>query len=423
MNLPPTDAPGPQGQRSCREYRIAICCGDPSLARRYALALNQAGFPLAGTASPESLVAPRAVPGVIDLLVCDVDSHSAPGDSRHWLAIVEKAQPRIGTIAVTSYEDPRWIVKCIRRGALNCHLESDGENALIEIISECLDRHEAGIDNLKTAAERRHALVSARLRDAIAKEQIGVFFQPIVRCGDWSCERVEVLARWNDESLGHVAPSEFIAAAEEEGLVAPLGQLVLRKSLAALATLRAKGHNPTYSINVSRRQFDNPHLVKEYAEIVAEFGESPRQIVIEVTETARFENFMLAISLMQDFIHAGFQLAVDDFGTGESSFIQMSHVPYSELKIDRSLVSCVFEPSGLSIMQSIIAMAKSLNMHLVAEGVEDKQTAELLEQLEIDFCQGYYFAKPMPLNELIAFLDQSNGMDHQIADTHPIPAQ
>jgi cyclic di-GMP phosphodiesterase Gmr len=162
-------------------------------------------------------------------------------------------------------------------------------------------------------------------------------------------------------------------------------------------------------VNVSRCQFDNPKLVQDYLAIVRSHGERPSQIVIEVTETAEFENQLLALSLMADFVDAGFQLAVDDFGTGESSFLQMSHVRFSELKIDRSLVSCIFEPSGLSIMRSVIAMAKELNMHLVAEGVEDKQTAELLESLEIDFCQGYYFAKPMPFQGLAGFLDLNKG--------------
>ena len=398
----------PPQQRTAREHRVAICCAEPERGRRYALALNQAGFLLAGTATPDSLLSERAIPGVIDILVIDVDSHAAPADPRHWHAIAQKAQPRIGTIGVTSYEDPRWIVKCIRRGALNCHLANDSDQALVEIVTECLERHEAGLDNLKTSAQRRNAHVAARLRQAIAAQAIEVHFQPIVRCSDWGCDRVESLARWYDEDLGPVAPTEFIATAEEEGLVAPLGRLVLLKSLAALAALRRRGHAPLFSINVSRRQFDNPHLVKEYLDIVRAAGESPSQIIVEVTETAKFENYTLAISLMQDFIAAGFRLAVDDFGTGESSFIQMSHVKYSELKIDRSLVSCVFEPSGLSIMQSIIAMAKSLNMHLVAEGVEDKQTADILEQLSIDFCQGYYFAKPMPLERLAAFLDSQS---------------
>ncbi len=410
MNPPNPDELGrnaPRRQQN-KEARIAICGSDPAQSHRYAQALKAAGFAFARDVTPQSLVSSQAAPGIIDLLVCDVDNHSTPNDPTSWTAILEKTQPCIGAIAVTSYEDPRWIVKCIRRGAINCHLSNDDDSALVDIIAECLERNETGRDNLKTIDERRRATVSSKLRSAIAAESIDVHFQPIVKCGDWSCERVESLARWTDESLGSVSPTEFIAAAEEEGFVSPLGQLVLRKSLVALAQLRDLGHNPLFSINVSRRQFDNPNLVKEYLAIVRDHGESPSQIIIEVTETATFENHILALSLMQDFIDAGFQLAVDDFGTGESSFLQMSHIRYSELKIDRSLVSCVFEPAGLSILRSVIGMAKSLNMHLVAEGVEDKQTADLLESLEIDFCQGYYFAKPMPLDHLAVFLDESN---------------
>lgn len=391
-----------------QDARIAVCCFNPNQSHRYALALQKAGFSFAREVTPQTLATSSTPPGVIDLLICDADNHSAMHDPLNWISLLEKTQPRIGAIAVTSYEDPRWIVKCVRRGAINCHLSCEEDSSLVEISSECIDRHKRGIDNLKTIDERRRATVSARLREAISAEAIDVHFQPIVNCGNWNCTRVEALARWTDKSLGSVSPTEFIAAAEEEGFVSPLGQLVLRKSLLALADLRTRNHNPLFSVNVSRQQFDNPNLVKEYLAIVEAHGESPSQIIIEVTETAKFENHILALSLMQDFIDAGFQLAVDDFGTGESSFLQMSHVQYSELKIDRSLVSCIFEPSGLSIMRSVISMAKSLNMHLVAEGVEDKQTADLLESLEIDFCQGYFFARPLALMELVSFLDENN---------------
>lgn len=418
MNPPnPYDAVrAAQRRRKNLDARIAICCADTDQSLRYAQALKKAGFAFARDVTPESLAFSQAASGIIDLLVCDVDHNTAPGVPTNWISILDKTQPCIGAIAVTSYEDPRWIVKCIRRGAINCHLSNDDDSILVEIIAECLERNETGRDNLKTIDERRRAIVSSKLREAIAAESIEVHFQPIVKCGDWSCERVESLARWTDESLGSVSPTEFIAAAEEEGFVSPLGELVLRKSLQALSDLRSLGHSPLFSVNVSRRQFDNPNLVQEYLAIVQDHGESPDRIIVEVTETAKFENDVLALSLMQDFINAGFQLAVDDFGTGESSFLQMSHVRYSELKVDRSLVSCIFEPAGLSIMRSVIAMAKSLNMHLVAEGVEDKQTADLLESLEIDFCQGYYFAKPMPLDNLATFLDESNEANANPAD-------
>ncbi|MDQ8186470.1 EAL domain-containing protein [Pelagicoccus sp. SDUM812002] len=397
--------------RRNRDSRIAVCCADPARSQRYAKALQLAGFVFARDVSPETLVSSKSRPGVIDLLICDANHPPKSNDPEHWTSILRKTQPSIGAIAVTFREDPRWIVECVRRGAINCHFSHDDESILVEISSECVDRHESGVDNLKTLEERRRAIVSTQLRKAICDEAIDVYFQPIVNCSDWSCGRVEALARWTDDSLGVVSPVEFVTAAEEEGFVSTLGQLVLRKSLLALADLGARKHTPLFSINVSRRQFDNPNLVKEYLTTVLEYGASPSQIVIEVTETAKFENDVLALSLMQDFIDAGFQLAVDDFGTGESSFLQMSHIRYSELKIDRSLVSCIFEPSGLSIMRSVIGMAKSLNMHLVAEGVEDQHTAELLKSLEIDFCQGYHFARPMALENLKSFLDDNSDIN------------
>ena len=396
----PTPA-APRSQTAC----IAICCSDPALSQSYAQALRQAGFPYAREVAPQALAASQPRPGAVDLLVCDADQPPSPDQPLHWTSLLQAIQPAIGAIAVTTREDPRWIVSCIRNGALNCHLASDPHATLVAIATECVDRHENGLDNLKTLEERRRAIVSANLRKAICEETVDVHFQPIVNCDDWTCDRVEVLARWTDPTLGVVSPAEFVGAAEEEGFVSNLGQLVLRKSLRSLATLQTRQLAPQLSINVSRRQFDNPRLVQEYHATVLEHGFKPSQIIIEVTETASFENPVLALSLMQDFLDAGFQLAVDDFGTGETSFIQMSHVQYNELKIDRSLVSCIFRPSGLSIMRSVIEMAKSLNMQLVAEGVEDQQTAQLLKSLDVDYCQGYYFARPMDLQALANFLE------------------
>ncbi|MDQ8203035.1 EAL domain-containing protein [Pelagicoccus sp. SDUM812003] len=384
---------------------IAICSEEPMLAERIASSLRHGGYSLARSGDPASLLSAKRVAGLIDLLIVDVDQTEIPNKSHHWRSLMKHVQPTIGCIAITRRDESRWIIDCIRQGALNCHILSDGNQQLQDLVSEYVGRNEKGLDNLKTVEERRQATLSYHLRQAIEREAIEVYFQPIVNTGDWNCDRVESLARWNDADLGSVSPGEFIATAEREGLVENLGILVLKKSLQSLVELQKSGHSPTFSINVSRRQFENPRLVETYLKAVIEAGASPEQIIIEVTETASFSNYTLALSLMRDFVDAGFRLAVDDFGTGESSFMQMSHVAYSELKIDRSLVSCIFEPAGQCIMRSIIAMGKSLNMHLVAEGVEDRQTADLLEQLEVDFCQGYFFARPMPQADLLSYFN------------------
>lgn len=250
--------------------------------------------------------------------------------------------------------------------------------------------------------------MTQRLANAIASESIDVQFQPIISCADATCSRVEALARWNDTILGPVPPTRFIAVAETLGLIDDLDRLILRKSIAALSRVRARGHLLNYSINLSRRQFSNPNLVEDYVRIVQDAGEEPSHITLEITETAKFESETLAMSLMREFIDAGFNLAVDDFGSGESPFVQMSQIGYHELKIDRALVSCIATPAGHSILRSIIGMAQELNMCLVAEGVEDQRTADLLRALKADYCQGYHFARPMPLQELIDFLDNNN---------------
>lgn len=388
-----------------RETRIAICCGDAVRSLAYERFLRDAGYALASRTTPENLRSSRIIPGLIDLLVCDAQSK----DSFDWQTLNQIVDPKIGLIAVVDSEDPRYVINCIRQGALNCHLQSEESGELVEIVSECLERNLLGIGQIKTPAEKRRARIAAQLREAIADEIIDIEFQPIMNCDGWTCSRVECLARWTDKTLGSVTPYEFIRTAEDEDIVDELGLLILRKAMKAQQILEEKGFSLRYSINVSRRQFDNTRLVGNYLKILKEFNSDPRSIVLEITETAKCENNTLAISLMNDFLAAGFELAIDDFGTGESSFIQLSHVPYGELKLDRSLISCIFEKAGMSILESVIGMAKSLNMHLVAEGVEDQQTAGLLKYLDVDYCQGFFFARPMKLESLIAFLDQNKG--------------
>ncbi len=387
--------PDTANQAAERQGSIVVCTHQPERGLAYLAALQAAGYAHVSYFSPNAL--PKAK--TTTLLVCETNSQE--GEAL-WETIAERLQPQVGTIVATEIEDPRWVVRCIRKGALNCHLASEDHSALVEIVDECLQ-----IES-KAASQQKTSHLARRLKEAIDNEIIDVHFQPIVETQSWRIKRVEALARWSDGALGHITPTEFIATAEEEGLVEELGQLILRKSIAALSQARQSGYPLQYSINLSRRQLDNPNLVKDYQRIVQQNGEDPSRITLEVTETARYENQSLAVSLMNDFIEAGFAIAIDDFGTGESAFAQMLHVDYDELKIDRSLISCLSQPPGRSVVKSIIEMGKALGMRIVAEGVEDRHTAELLRSLEVDYCQGYYFAKPMPMERLIAYL-QSNG--------------
>lgn len=244
-----------------------------------------------------------------------------------------------------------------------------------------------------------------RLKAAINERQIEVHFQPIVRADGTPC-KIEALARWQDGDRGYISPGLFIPMAEEMGLIQDLSQCVLEQCVSALAEAKDRGYDLACSINVSRKQLDLADLVARFAETVEALHGDASRIVIEITESASCSDEEQARQRMREFQRTGFRLSIDDFGTGQSTFAQLSHASFDELKIDRSLIATLRSPKGLYIMRSIIGMAKKLNLDIVAEGVEDLVTVNLLRSMEVDLFQGFFFARPMPLKGLMQFFEQ-----------------
>ncbi|MDP3821881.1 MAG: EAL domain-containing protein [Burkholderiales bacterium] len=268
-------------------------------------------------------------------------------------------------------------------------------------------------------AEARFKL-ELELRRAIDAEELVLHYQPRVDVVTGRPLGMEALVRWQHPQRGLLSPAHFIDIAEETGLIVPMGTWVLHQAGQVLRRLEHGGApGLTMSINVSARQFRSPRLVDEVAAMLAACGCEPRQIELELTESAVMDQPDLAEATMRRLKGLGVRLAMDDFGTGYSSLGALKRFPVDCVKIDRSFVNDIPGDAGdAALTRAIIAMGHSLGLHVVAEGVERRDQLDFLRAEGCDEYQGYYFAKPMPEAAITALLRKMPRFE--IADTVPM---
>jgi diguanylate cyclase (GGDEF)-like protein/PAS domain S-box-containing protein len=249
--------------------------------------------------------------------------------------------------------------------------------------------HERAMEQLRIENELRRALERGEMR---------VHYQPIVELSSGRTLGVEALVRWEHRERGLVPPSEFIPLAEETGLVVPLGRWVLDEACRALAAL--PGHI-SLSVNLSGRQLLQPEFCAELKEMLARCRIEPSRLRLELTESMLIGNGAAARAALTHLRATGVRLCIDDFGTGYSSLSYLHELPIDSLKIDRSFVGAMGDDERkIKIVQSILVLGKSLGIDVVAEGVETRQQADLLRRLGCEHAQGYFFSRPVPLEQL-----------------------
>jgi sensor c-di-GMP phosphodiesterase-like protein len=243
----------------------------------------------------------------------------------------------------------------------------------------------------------------ATLQWAISRKQMQVVYQPIVRLADGRCAGAEALVRWQLNGRP-ISPEIFVAVAEENHLIQPLTDLVLEKTIADMAFL-LRAHPAFYvSINVSADDLRSERFLKILANVLKGTGIAPTQIRIEATERS-FMNADKSRSVIAAFRAAGHPVYIDDFGTGYSSLSYLQTFRVDVLKIDKSFVDTIAKDSASSVVAPhIIAMAHELGLEIVAEGVESDKQVEYLRKRGVQYGQGWYFAKAMPVGELVAWL-------------------
>ena len=247
------------------------------------------------------------------------------------------------------------------------------------------------------------------LRHALEREEFRLHYQPQVDLESGRVTGVEALLRWQHPDLGLVAPVDFIPLLEETGLILPVGEWVLWTACTQIRSWQEAGLEPVrMAINLSGRQFDEPHLVDRITEIMREAGLDPIWLEFEITESVLMKNESLTMEAFQALEAAGVRLAIDDFGTGYSSLSYLKRFPIDTIKIDRSFIRDVtVDPDDAAIAQAIIAMGRSLKLHVIAEGVETQEQLAFLREQQCHGMQGYLFSRPVPAEEITPLLKKT----------------
>ena len=248
--------------------------------------------------------------------------------------------------------------------------------------------------------------LETRLRHAMDRGELQLHYQPKLRLRDGVITGAEALLRWNSPDLGAVSPAKFIPVAEASGLIVPIGEWVLRTACAQMQSWHAQGHAIKVAVNLSPRQFRQKDLVRVVASVLQSTGLTPGALELEITEGTAMANAELAIKVLGEIHALGVKLAVDDFGTGYSSLAYLKRFPLDTLKIDRSFVIDVgCDPSSEAIMCATIALAHSLQLSVVAEGVETVPQRDFLIAAGCNEMQGFLYSPALPAKEFSILLD------------------
>jgi diguanylate cyclase (GGDEF)-like protein/PAS domain S-box-containing protein len=254
------------------------------------------------------------------------------------------------------------------------------------------------------------------LRRAIDREEFFLEYQPIVSLETGLVASFEALVRWQHPERGLVSPGEFIPVAEETGLIIPLGQWVLRESCSQMRRWELSGildPRVTMSVNLSSRQFSQTDLTEQVAGALRESGLAPDRLKLEITESMVVENIETAIGMLNQLRALGVEISIDDFGTGYSSLSYLHRFPINTLKIDRSFVMRMTDNTeNAEIVRTIVTLARSLQMDVVAEGVETDEQLGQLRALECDYGQGYLFSKPLKADRALEVLRDGQYASH-----------
>jgi len=263
------------------------------------------------------------------------------------------------------------------------------------------------------------------LRVALEKNQFEIHYQPKVVSPAGPVSGVEALLRWRHPVRGMVGPDVFIALAERTGMIIEIGAWVLRESCRQLKAWHDEGLTHwTVAVNLSALQFSNDALVDLVEQILDETGLPPASLTLEVTESVAMKDVEHTLAILNRIVALGVSISIDDFGTGYSSLMYLKRFPAAELKIDRGFVRELGAGTeDAAIVSAIVGLGQSLNLKIVAEGVETEEQHDFLAKLGCDAMQGYWMARPMPPAELINLVNGTNRNYFVDGGGHPATTQ
>jgi len=252
----------------------------------------------------------------------------------------------------------------------------------------------------------KRVIMENSLRIAIKEEQFRVYYQPQINTIDKQLTGMEALVRWEHPTLGIVSPMDFIPLAEELGLIVEIDRIVMKQAMAQFSKwYEEKIYPGKLSLNLAMAQLRQKDFSTLLFETMRQYNFKKEWLTLEVTETQVMSNPQLSIKKLQQLHDNGVEISVDDFGTGYSSLSYLKKLPLSKLKIDKSFIDDIpKDEDDVAITKAIIALAQSLNLGLIAEGVETQEQKEFLRENGCDCIQGYFYSKPLPADEMTKFL-------------------
>lgn len=248
-----------------------------------------------------------------------------------------------------------------------------------------------------------HIQLEVSLRKAIHNNEFVLYYQPKLHLSDGSIAGVEALIRWENPELGFINPAEFIPLAEETGLILPIGEWALREACQTNKAWQTEGYQPiSVAVNLSAKQFQHPDIAQLVKSILKETGLEAKYLELEITETAVMENVESAINKLNDIKNMGVKISIDDFGTGYTSISYLKKFPISLLKIDQSFIKDIPQnQNNTAITSAVIALAHTLGMEVIAEGVETAEQLQYLADNQCDTVQGYYLSRPLSESKIV----------------------
>jgi len=250
------------------------------------------------------------------------------------------------------------------------------------------------------------------LRGALDRDELVLYYQPRVNIKTGQTQSLEALVRWQHPERGLIFPDNFIPLAEETGLIVPLGSWVLETACQQIKTWQDLGNPMTISVNLSAKQFYHGDLLETIRNILEKTGASPQLLELEITETLCLYDITSAIETMKDLGEMKIRIAMDDFGIGQSSLVNLKRLPINTLKIDKSFIQdAELSLESASIVKTIVILGQIMRLNVTAEGVETEGQLDLLQQYGCDEVQGYLFSKPLPLKNIEAYLEKNNNVE------------
>ena len=273
----------------------------------------------------------------------------------------------------------------------------DEGNSLNDFQSSRKYSHCKSIDFMPTLEE---------LVEALKRQHLVLYYQPQISLTQNKIIGVEALVRWHHPEYGVIFPDQFIPLAEQSGVIEQLTERVINLAIEQLNLWNKRALDLKISINISAQNVTSFTLPDQLTRLVNENEVDPSMLILEITESALMTELTTSLNILTRLRLKGFQLSIDDFGTGYSSLSQLHRVPFTELKIDRTFVSGMHKSSeSKAIVDTCILLGHNLNMTVIAEGVEDQKTLDLLQKMGCDNAQGYVIAKPLPIAQFEKWLE------------------